>query len=117
MLFVPSFIVASLSSLIQIGCWTLMPISSRTIMTHITSFRAADNARYSASVVLCADTPGCNFDLYDRRFPLRVMKNPVRDRLVLGHDACDASTQTSMIHGSFRVFPAILRAEFRSRRS
>ena len=63
MLLRPSLIVASLSSLIRMGFLTLIPSSFNTIIIHITSFRAADSALYSASVVLCAGTPGCSFDL------------------------------------------------------
>ena len=105
MLFSDNLIVASLSSLKGIGCRTLMPISFKTIIIQITSFSAVASARYSALVVLCVDTPGCSLDLYVRRFPLSVIKNPVRDLRVLGQDAWDASTQTSIIHRSLRVLP------------
>ena len=48
-LFSLSLMVASLSSLISIGVSTSIPISRNTMTIQISSLRASDNARYSAS--------------------------------------------------------------------
>ena len=48
-LFCPSLIVASLSSLNSIGVVTSIPISRSNITIQTTSLSASDNARYSAS--------------------------------------------------------------------